>query len=300
MAHLLWHGETNSILKVKEAEPITKHDVITPQANYAGQPRARGEVRLSSKEVGTQSVLDCLYQSGSARCLFPRSANVTLNTVILNTSGGLTGGDKMRVTVTAGVNSTLTLTTQACERAYKAQPDQVAQVCNSLNVENGARLNWMPQETILFEGSALHRRLRVNMDGNARLLMVEPVVFGRAAMGEQLHNCQFRDRIKIMRDGRLDYIDSINLTGDVSAHLTLSNVAGGAGAMASVILVDPLAETHLDDLRALLPDTAGASLLAKDVLVLRLLAPDSFTLRKVLVPVLRLLNDTEIPRCWMI
>jgi len=53
-------------------------------------------------------------------------------------------------------------------------------------------------------------------------------------------------------------------------------------------------------LRALLPDTAGASLLAKDVLVLRLLAPDSFTLRKVLVPVLRLLNDTEIPRCWMI
>ena len=300
MAHLLWHGETNSILKVKEAEPITKHDVITPQANYAGQPRARGEVRISSKEVGTQSVLDRLYQSGSARCLFPRSANATLNTVILNTSGGLTGGDKMRVTVTAGVNSTLTLTTQACERAYKAQPDQVAQVCNSLNVENGARLNWMPQETILFEGSALHRRLRVNMDGNARLLMVEPVVFGRAAMGEQLHNCQFRDRIKIMRDGRLDYIDSINLTGDVSAHLTLSNVAGGAGAMASVVLVDPLAETHLDDVRALLPDTAGASLLANDVLVLRLLAPDSFTLRKVLVPVLRLLNHTEIPRCWMI
>lgn len=289
----------NAFLKPKRSR-ITKFHTIASQEAYARQPRARGKITLVSKNSGARSVLDRLYQAGSARCLFPRKPDAALNAVILNTSGGLTGGDKLRVSATAGQNSTLTLTTQACERAYKAQPDQQAQVCNTLHVENGARLNWMPQETILFEGSALHRRLRINMHGTARLLMVEPLVFGRAAMGEHLNNCQFRDRIEILRDGQHAYIDAVHLAGNVSAQLALSNVAGGAGAMASVVLVDPFAETHLDAARALLPDTAGASLLAKDMLVLRLLAPDSYALRKALIPVLRLLNTSEIPRCWMI
>ena len=279
---------------------ITKFQTIASKSAFAGQPRARGEVRLISKQVGARSVLDRLYQAGSARCLFPRGSGTTLNAVLLNTSGGVTGGDKMSFCATAGTGSTLTVTTQACERAYKAQPGQVGRVRNSLSVQGGARLNWLPQETILFEGSALDRRLSINMQADARLLMIEPLVFGRAAMGEALRNCAFRDRIEIRRGTHPVYIDAMQMKGDCSAHLSQAQIAGGAGAMASAVFIDPGAEAHLKGVRALLPDTAGASLLAKDILVLRVLAPDSFALRKSILPVLRLLNNNEIPRCWMI
>jgi len=255
---------------------------------------------LVSKRVGARSVIDRLYQAGSARCLFPRSHGATLNAVFLNTSGGVTGGDKMTFTASAGTGSTLTLTTQACERAYRAQPGQVGKVRNALHVHAGARLNWLPQETILFEGSALDRRLHVTLQDSAKLLIVEPLVFGRAAMGEALLNCAFKDRIEITRGGRPIYVDAMRMKGDLAAHLGQANVANGAGAMASLVFVDPGAEAHLQAVRGLLPETAGASLLAEDILVLRMLAPDSFALRTSLLPVLRLLNDTEIPRCWMI
>lgn len=255
---------------------------------------------LASKQVGERSVVDRLYQAGSARCLFPRGDGRRLNAVFLNTSGGVTGGDRMRFSAQAGRGSSLTVTTQACERAYKAQPGEIGRVRNALSIEDGARLNWMPQETILFEGSSLDRCLRIDMQGRARLLMVEPLVFGRAAMGETLHDCRFRDRIEITRNARPIYMDAMRFQGDVTAHLARANIAGGAGAMANVVLIDPTAQRHLDPVRSLLPDTAGASLLAEDILVARVLATDSFTLRKALLPVLSLLNDTEIPRCWMI
>ena len=280
--------------------PITKHQIITPQSTCAGQPRARGEIRLSSKQVGARSVLNRLYQSGSARCLFPRVNGTAFNAVFLNTAGGVTGGDKIDFFATAGAGSTMTLTTQACERVYKAQPDQIGHVRNTLHVKAGARLNWMPQETILFDASALDRRLHITLEGDARLLMVEPVVFGRAAMGETLTSCTFRDRIEITRDAKPIYIDAMRFKGNLAAHLAQKHTANGAGAMASVVLIDPTAEAHLKAVRARLPETAGASMLADDMLVLRVLAPDSFALRQVLLPVLSLLNDTEIPRCWMI
>lgn len=279
---------------------ITKFQTIAPSTAPAPQPRARGEVTLISKAVGARSVIDRLYQAGSARCLFPHNHGATLNAVFLNTSGGVTGGDKMSFAATAGTGSTLTLTTQACERAYRAQPGQVGRVRNTLHVQEHARINWMPQETILFEGSALDRRLNITLQESAKLLMVEPLVFGRAAMGEALHNCSFKDRIEIRRGGQPVYVDAVKMTGDLAAHLGQTHTAKGAGAMASVVFVDPAAQTHLQAVRDLLPETAGASLLGKDILALRLLAADSFMLRVSLLPVLRLLNNTEIPRCWMI
>ncbi len=300
MAQAHQRGETNSVLRVKEAETITKLDVITPRASCAGQPRARGTVRLSSKQIGTRSVLDRLFQSGSARCLFPRVSGTTFNAVFLNTSGGVTGGDKIDFSATVGAGSSMTLTTQACERVYKAQPNQIGQVRNTLHVKPGARLNWMPQETILFNASALDRRLHITLEDDAQLLMVEPVVFGRAAMGERLTSCTYRDRIEITRNAEPIYIDAARMSGDVATHLAQRHIASDAGAMASVVLIAPNAEAHLNAVRALLPETAGASILRQDMLVLRVLAGDSFALRQVLLPVLRLLNNTEIPRCWMI
>ena len=138
------------------------------------------------------------------------------------------------------------------------------------------------------------------MAGDAQLLLVEPLVFGRAAMGERLRTLDLRDRIIINRKGVPLYHDAIVLTGDASVHLDKPFVAGGAGAMAAMVYVAPDAAGQLDNVRAMLPDTAGASLIGDDMLVARFLATDSFELRRSLLPVLIRLKGGPLPRTWMI
>lgn len=259
-----------------------------------------GTVELVTKRAGTRSVLHRLYQAGSSKCLFPRTHRDDLEAVLLNTAGGITGGDRIRVSARAEAGSHLTLTTQACERAYRAQKGEVGQLRNDLHITAGSRINWLPQETILYDGSALDRRLSIDVEPTAQLLMVEPLIFGRAAMGERLSQAQFSDRIDIWRAGRRIYVDAMRLDGDVSAHLARPFVANGAGALASLVYIAGDAAAWLTQLRAILPESAGASLLGDDILVARVLAADGFALRQSLLPILRLLNHDHIPRSWTI
>lgn len=258
---------------------------------------------MSVKPAGTATVLDGFRQSGSLKCLFPRrfpGDRQPFQAVLVNTAGGITGGDRFRVTAEAGPGTALTLTTQAAERAYAAQPGVCGRLETRLHVGPGARLNWLPQETILYNSSALRRRITVEMDDSAGLLLAEPLVFGRLAMGETLTSASFRDRIEIRRGGRPLFLDATRLDGDIDAHLARPAVAGGARAMALVVFVGPEAEAHLSMLRRTLPPTGGASLIGEDVLAIRLLAPDGFTLRRSLLPFLSHLTDDTLPRCWTI
>ena len=217
---------------------------------------------------------------------------------MVNTAGGVTGGDSFLVEATASPGATLTLTTQAAERAYRAQPGQTGHIRTAIRVKAGARVNWLPQELILYEGCALRRRLRVDLAGDATFLMVEPVVFGRAAMGERLSSARFSDRIKIIRDGLPLYRDGVELQGHLAEALARPAAAPGAGAMASVVYIAPDAEAQLVALRADLPPRAGASLLQPDMLVLRCLAEDSHALRQTLLPVLDRLTGHTLPVSW--
>jgi urease accessory protein len=113
-----------------------------------------------------------------------------------------------------------------------------------------------------------------------------------------LRDVLFEDRIKITREGSPIYVDGMDLHGDATAHLARPAIAGGAGAMASVVMVSPDAATHLKPVRALLSDTAGASMLAEDVLVIRQLAIDSFEQRRTLIPILNHLTQNTLPTSW--
>lgn len=220
--------------------------------------------------------------------------------MLINTAGGITGGDRFSVSATAGPDTRLTLTTQTAERAYRAQPGETGRLATRLKAAAGARLNWLPQETILYDRCALERSLAIELEDGASLLLAEPLVFGRAAMGEVLNDAMFRDRIDIRRGGRPLFLDSMRLAGDVRALLARRHVANNAGAMANLVYVAPDAAAHLTPVRDTLPGTAGASLIGDDVLALRILAPDSFALRAHLIPVLNRLNRGPLPRCWMI
>lgn len=264
-------------------------------------PRARGRAEIAVRDRNGVSVLADLHQSGSMRVLFPRPA-APPTAMLLNTAGGVTGGDAFEVIARADPGARLTLTTQAAERAYRAMPGTVARVENRLRAAAGARIDWLPQETILYDGCALHRRLRVDLAPGAEALIVETLVFGRAAHGERLTGAELHDRIDIARDGRLILADAIHLTGDIAAQMTHPARGGGAGAVATLILASDRAEGHLDPLRRLaaqnLGSCAGTSLLAPDMLVLRAVADDSFALRRVLLPVLDHLTGCALPICW--
>lgn len=266
----------------------------------SAQPRARGAIKLSVKATDFGTGIRNLRQSGSSKAIFPRPRTNGLETVLVNTAGGVTGGDAFETDICGEPQTRLTVTTQAAERAYRAQRGEIAHVSNRLELRGNARLDWLPQETILFNTCAFERSLRVAMDVQSTLLLVEPLVFGRAAMGESLTDCHFKDRIEITRDGDPLFLDSLVLAGDAATHLARPNVAGGAGAMASVIYASPDAETYLSQIRALLPETSGASLIRDQLLYIRVLAHDSFELRKSLVPILKCLNTSSLPRSWML
>lgn len=263
------------------------------------QPRARGSGRLCvfGDEHGVTRLRD-LRQSGSLRLVLPRTYRPDAEAILVNTAGGITGGDQFSLEIEVQTGATLRMTTQAAERAYRAQSGEIARVTTDVSVQDGASLNWLPQELILFDRCALRRRLNIDLAPRARLLMVESVVFGRAAMREVLNDAIFQDRIRITRNRRPLYIDGMDLHGDAAAHLARPAIANGAGAMASIVMVGPDAGRHLKTVRAALPQTAGASMLADDVLVIRLLATDSFELRRSLIPILEHLSNNTLPASW--
>lgn len=270
-------------------------EATSPPTAIGPVPRTRGTLELSSKSVGSNSGIDHFRTSGAMKALFPRGHGV--QTIMINTSGGLTSGDQLIISATAGVGSHMSLTTQAAERAYKADSER-ASVRTELKVEAGASLHWLPQELILFDGAKLERSLTADLAKDARFLMVEPMIFGRTAMGETLNQVHFQDRIRVKRDGIPLYSDGMYLNGNVAQKLMSRAIAQNAGAMASLLYVAPDAEAHLKPLRAMMPRTGGVTLLHPDVLALRVVATDSHLLRTALLPALDRLSGDGLPTSW--
>lgn len=259
-------------------------------------PRSIGALNLSTKCLDGHMGIDRLRTSGATKVAFARRKDA-VEAITLNTSGGLTGGDRFDATASAGPASRLILTTQAAERAYRSQSG-TARVSTRLSVAKGAVLHWLPQELIVFDGASLDRRLDVDVAKGGEAVLVEPFVFGRRAMGETNVLGTFRDRITLSCNGAPVYRDRINLTGPISAHLDRPAIAGGMTALASALYFGPRAEALLALVRKLLPGTGGASLVMPNLLVIRLLANDSFLLRQSLVPVLACLTGAALPKSW--
>jgi urease accessory protein len=273
---------------------VSQLSAILPDA----VPRAMGEARLTVRRAEGRTRIATLRLGGSLKLLFPHGAGDPLEAVVLNTAGGLTGGDRMRLSVEAGAGARLVLTSQAAERAYRAAGGQVARVDGRITVGQGARVDWLPQETILYDGAALERRMRVDLADDARFMAVETLVFGRAAMGERVEQLALSDRWEIWRDGRPVLADAVRIDGDAAALMARPGAGGGAGAVAWMCLVAAGAEACLEPLRAALGATGAASLVRPGVVVARAVAEDSFLLRRALVPAIEGMTGAQVPRVW--
>jgi urease accessory protein len=168
-----------------------------------------------------------------------------------------------------------------------------------LTVGEGARLAWLPQETILFDRARLSRRIDVDMADGAFLLMAEAVVLGRAAHGEAMNEGSFTDRWRVRRAGKLIYADTARLDGAIAEKLGQAAVTKGGIAFASV-LIAPGGEEPLASLRALNEHFTGEVGVSSwnGITLARLCAKDGAALRHDLTALLTALGQ-PVPRLWL-
>ncbi|MEJ5018385.1 urease accessory protein UreD [Ochrobactrum vermis] len=263
--------------------------------------RVNGLGGLSIHFKDGRSRISRLYQEGAAKIRMPQVGSDPLEAILINTSGGLTGGDRLRWDVELGENASAVVTTQACERIYRSGGGE-ARVATRLKAAKGTRLAWLPQETILFNRSALSRTLDVELEEGAEILVVEATIFGRLAMGERVNEAAFSDRWRMRLGGRLVHAEEFRLGPNVGAELQARPVTDAAFAVATVLLISGEAGKHLEAARRIIGEEGGASLWqvgAATKLIMRLYAPDSYTLRKRLGPLLALLNGKAgLPKVW--
>lgn len=268
-----------------------------PEA-VARHQRSHGVAAVALVHLDGVTRLARLRQQGSARAILPKAHTPQPEIVFLNTSGGLTGGDTLDYRLDLGPGSRAVATTQTAERAY-ASGGGTADVMVDITVGTGGHLDWLPQETILFQGASMRRRTTVDLAGDASCLMLESVIMGRAAMGETVGEVRFADHRVIRRDGRLVHAEPTTLTsgclGDRAA------ILGPARAFASLVMLDAGAADLLAAVRGVLTsrDVSGGASAFAGRLCVRLMAVDAFALRRQIVQVLGVLRRGQpLPRVW--
>lgn len=216
---------------------------MTKKVAVHGAATVRFEHRHGATRLAT------LYHHDPLRVLLPdpRPGDPPA-AVLVTTSGGMVGGDRLDIALSAGPGARALITTQAAEKVYRSTGAD-CRIDTRVSVEEGGWLEWMPQEAIVFEGSRLRRLTRLDLAGDARLIAGEMLVFGRAAFGETVTRGLVRDAWEVALDGRPIWADALHLDGDVAEALAHPAGFGGAGACATLLHAGPDAAGFLDTVR---------------------------------------------------
>jgi urease accessory protein len=269
---------------------------MTAVAPLSHHQRAKGTGRISTQLHDGRTRLATLYQEGCAKIRLPNTHDHSLQAVLINTAGGLTGGDRIDWRAEAAPGTRMVLTTQACERIYRSTGAD-ARVSAHLTVGAGAQLDWLPQETILFENSRLDRTLDVDLADGAKFCAVEAILLGREAMGENARTALLRDNWRIRCNGRLIHAEATRLSADPLERDGLS-LLDGALAFATVLYIGDDAERRLSPVRDMLTGRTGTSLVGERLMV-RIIAESGLALHRTIAPIVAYLSSAgSLPRLW--
>ena len=262
--------------------------------------RAVGRVALAVAAAAGESRRARVHEAGSLRVRFPNGmSRATLDAVIVNTAGGMTGGDRFDIDIAVGAGARLTVTTAAAEKVYRSLgPD--TQVGVKADIGPGGALAWLPQETILFDQVRLRRTIDIELARDAKLVLAEAIVFGRSAMGEAVLQGHLFDRWRVRIGGALAFAETLRLDGAIAEKLAQRAIAAERVAVASVLKI-PGDDGAVAAVRAMEKDFAGEVGVSawNGLAVARLVAPDGAALRRDLIGVLTALGAGPLPRLWM-
>lgn len=259
--------------------------------------RARGAIDL----VIVSGKLKRFYQSGSAKIFIPKTYAKTTEAVLVNTAGGLTGGDIFDAKLRADGDTHLTVSTQTAERVYCALGPQAAKITIDMDLGGKASLHWLPQETILFDGAGFSRHLKVEMDDAASFLASEMMVFGRTAMHETVRQGNISDQWRISRDGRLIHAEALRLDGHIDEKLLQPASADGGVCVATTLYVSRDAEAKADAVRSFFKnhDDVRTAVSAWDgKLVIRSVCGNTARLKKLMAQFIEQFRNIANPRVW--
>ncbi|HRD77170.1 MAG TPA: urease accessory protein UreD [Hyphomicrobiaceae bacterium] len=265
--------------------------------------RQIGGVDIRFARRGATTVAMDRAEAGGYRVRTP-SSEFGAEAVLMNTGGGLVGGDRAEQRIALHDDAVALVTTSAAERVYRSLGPP-ARVAVDLTVAEHARLAWLPQETILYDGARLERTIDASIAGSGTLLAAEVTALGRRASGEQMRSGAIMDRWRIRRDGRLAYADSYVIDGALDAMMARRAVGAGASVFGTLLYLAHDAETQLDAVRAGIGAwvaTAGTCRAAASawngMLVMRLQGSNLASLRALIVRVVPRLLGRPMPRNW--
>ena len=262
----------------------------------ASLQRARGQVSLHLNG----HKIEKLYQAGCTKMMLPKTYSEMTEAVMLNTAGGITGGDQLGISVVAQ-DCALVATSQTAERLYKSSTSP-ARISIQLKAQESANLHWLPQETILFDGAEIDRTIRLDMQSGCQCLIAESLVLGREAMGEVVQSCHFTDSWRLYRDGVLFHAEQLRLTGDVRDVLAASACGNAARLLTTIIYAGADAEQVAERLKPTISSSHSASATScwREKLVVRLVSADAPAGRADIVKLLLALRQQPLPRVWQV
>jgi urease accessory protein len=215
--------------------------------------RADGSARivLSGSEMGTR-IMD-VFERSPIRIMFPKTAgDAVMEAVLINTAGGIAGGDRLKFDVTALANASIAVTSQAAEKVYRALSEP-ARISTKLKACEASRLAWLPQKTIIFNLSRLSRKTEIELSSGAELLALEWLVLGRAAHGEAIAGGHISDSWRVRFDGRLVWADSFHAADETFRHLHRKALLSDCKAIGTLIYFGPNLNARLEFLRDMAP-----------------------------------------------
>jgi urease accessory protein len=270
--------------------------------------RAKGVCRIAvarSKD-GKNEIVD-LFQQSPLRVIFPRiDGGAAKEAVLINTGGGIAGGDRLECGVTAMASASIAVTSQTAERVYRAL-DQPARISTKLKVGGGAKLAWFPHETIVFNWARFHRETEVEISSGSELLALEWLVFGRTAYGEQMVGGEIRESWRVKKEGRLIWADTLHIGEEVFPHLNRKALLSNCKAIATLIYFGHELDKRLELLREISRslDCRCAATSVANLIIVRLAAEESWNLKRALRALLEQLGPEfgdgpfRIPRMWL-
>jgi urease accessory protein len=261
--------------------------------------RAIGSVELDVRSIDGASRRGVVREAGSLRVRFPSPETDALSAVLINTAGGVAGGDRFSVAVNAEADARVTVTTAAAEKIYRSH-GPAAELGVHLKLADGARVAWLPQETILFDRAALDRRIEIDVAATASLLCAEIVVFGRTAMNEELREGSYVDRWRLRRAGKLVFAETVRLDGDIGEKLKSRATANGGVAIATVLIVpgDEALVARLRECSGQFASEWGVSAWNGFALA-RFCGADAARLRSDVAALLNAVDGNILPRIWL-
>lgn len=267
--------------------------------------RAEGclQIVLKGSDKGTRLV--DFFQRSPIRMMFPTVDGATKEAVLVNTAGGIAGGDRIEIRVTAVMNASIAITSQAAEKVYRAL-DQPACISTKLTVGDSARLSWLPQETIAFNHGQLSRKTEIECSSGAELLALEWLVLGRTAYGEEMVAGQITDSWRLKRDGQLAWADTFRITTEVFPQLRRKSLLANCKAVGTMVYMGPCVDSKLKFLTDIVGslECCCAVTVVSEVIVVRFAAEDASDMRLALRNLLRQANQElrddlfRVPKMW--